>query len=121
MAGHRVGQRRAFLHARMNVFQHLGQVLVRRLLANDLQRPQQRHAAAQQRGELAVRARHDPRPARAASSSRQRTPVGRRHLERKQIPARERRDRFALRARRERTFHAVAGEIAGDVGKFRHR
>ena len=37
-----------------------------------------------------------------------------------QRQVRQRRHHLALRPRRKRTFHAVAGQIAGDVSKFRH-
>ena len=72
VAGHGVGQRGAFLHARVDVFQHDRQVLVRRLLAQQFERTQQRHAAAEQGGKLAIRAGHDagPHPRRRLCAGR---------------------------------------------------
>ena len=58
VAGHGFGQRGPVFHAAMDVVQHLLQPRMRRLLAEHLHRPQQRHAAAQQGCQLAVGGRH---------------------------------------------------------------
>ncbi len=63
-----------------------------------------------------IRALHARRSLRA-----RRRPSAEATLERKQIAARKRGDSFPFAARRERTFHAVTGKIAGDVSEVGHR
>ena len=96
----------------MNVFQHLRKVFVRRLLADDFDRTQQRHAATQERRQLSIGGRHNTRSHARRAFASNRTSIRGGHLERKQVAAGKRRHGLSLSACRERTFHAVAQEIA---------
>ena len=95
------------------------EILVGRLLLEDRQRPEHRHAAAEESGELAIdRGHHLAADAEIGAGGG--GGFGGGDLNGKEGAARQNAEDFALGRRGERAADLLAGGVAGDIGKVGH-